>query len=444
MATSRLLTLFIFLALIFTKIGADSSITGEEVGSDGSDSSSSLKIELDQLKSKIHSLESWVDEKAQELKSKDETIAEKEKIIQEKSISIASLQKEISSFQEKGKLDVDSRVEKAYARAAELEKQVDILKKEIETKDKEKDALEVKRNESKEKGHKLNLKLENLQKIIDEQKAKIQKTERALAVAEEEMLKAKIEATSKTKDLVEVHGAWLPPWLAVHSGRCQSFVETHWKEYGKPTVDALMQKALEKKAQAGKWAAPHMETIKTQLIPAVKEQWLVMTTYVEPHVKSLTTKTVEVYEASRSTITPHIIKTQEVFDPYFQEVKKFSQPYIDQVATVAKPHVDKAHDALKPYKTKVVHACRKFLESASMYHHQVQGTVQETLKKHEMTRPLATKELVWFAASALLALPIMILFRICSSIFCKKAKKPIRNGNSNHARRKAKRGHSER
>ncbi|KAL8521853.1 hypothetical protein ACS0TY_012134 [Phlomoides rotata] len=43
-----------------------------------------------------------------------------------------------------------------------------------------------------------------LQKIIDEQKAKIRKTQRALEIAEEEMMKSKFEATSKIKELMEV------------------------------------------------------------------------------------------------------------------------------------------------------------------------------------------------------------------------------------------------
>ena len=53
-------------------------------------------------------------------------------------------------------------------------------------------------------------------------------------------------------------------------------------------------------------------------VPAIKEQWVVITTQVKPHVQSLTAKTVEVYEASRTTITPHIIRVQEIADPYFQ------------------------------------------------------------------------------------------------------------------------------
>ncbi|XP_028113114.1 uncharacterized protein LOC114311224 isoform X2 [Camellia sinensis] len=432
MAASRFLLLFsIFLALIFfaAKVSADDDApiaahehdhqqTTEQVRLDDH-SDSSLKIELDQLNSQIRALESHVVEKTQQLKSKDDIITEKEKIIHNMADSIASLQSEIASLQRKGTLDADERVRKAYALVGELEKQMEEFRKEIGTKDREKEALESQKNESEKKMAELILNLDNLQKIIEEQKTKIHKTERALQVAEEELMKAKFDATSKTNQLMEVHGAWLPPWLAVH---------------------LIHGQALEKKAQAAKWAEPHVETIKIKWIPAVQEQWVMITTSVEPHVQSLTTKATEVYKTSKSAITPHIIKVQEIVDPYYQEVKKVGKPYIDHVATVTKPHVDKVRVAIKPYTKEIVLAYGKFLESATVYHQQVQDKVQDTLQNHELTRPLATKELVWFAASALLALPIIVLPRICSVIFCKKVKKPARSGNPKNAR-KTKRGH---
>ncbi|KAH9760036.1 hypothetical protein KPL70_000029 [Citrus sinensis] len=438
MAASKLVIFSLFFALILT--AADVSIQGEDVppltASDAVDSSP-LKIELDQLKSKIRSLESHIDEKTQELKGKDEVVAQKEKAIQDKSERIVSLQKELSSLQKKETLNAAEQVDKAHARADELEKQIDNLKKESEKQQKEKEALEARAIEAEKKISDLSAKLEKLQKINDEQKSKIRKTERALKVAEEEMMRAKFEATSRSKELTEVHSAWLPPWLAVHLLQCQSLIETHWNAHGKPAMDVAIQKALEKKAQAGKWVQPHVETIKAKWliayvsdcanlftihhlkkwIPAVKEQWVVFTTNVEPHVQTLKTKTIEACEATKTAVTPHIIRVQEVVDPYFQEAKKFSKPYIDQVATVAKPHVDNVRVALKPYTKKVVRAYGKFLKSATTYHHQVQASVQEMLKKHELTSPLATKELEWFAASALLVLPVIILFRIGSAIF---------------------------
>ncbi|MBA0622557.1 hypothetical protein Godav_008088 [Gossypium davidsonii] len=478
MAAYRLLIFSLFLALVFTKIGADAS-TEPLLESDAADSSA-LKMELDQLKSKIRLLESNVEEKIRELKTKDEMIKQKDKIIEEKSDSMASLHSELSSLQKKGTSDAEERVGKAHAKALELQKQVDKLKTELEAKLKDKDYLESRATKAENKLNELNLQLENLQKINKEQENKLAKTERALKIAEEELIKAKFEATSKANELMEVHSAWLPPWLATQLIRGQAFIQTHWNQHGKPNMDMVIQKALERKALAKKWAEPHMEAIKTKWVPAAKDQWVAVTTYAEPHVQSLTAKTVEIYEVSKATITPHIIKVQETVDPYFQEAKKFSKPYIDQVATLAKPHVDKISVVMKPYTKEVVKAYGRFLESATTYHQQVhchrsesegkvvmesenmgyhlllfevalihsckevQASVQETLKKHELTRPLATKELEWFSASALLALPIIILFRIFSAIFCKKTKKRVRHTNAvHHGRRKGKRGHTD-
>ncbi|KAK4435654.1 hypothetical protein Salat_0728900 [Sesamum alatum] len=416
-----LFTLLLSLILTHFRVDADGSISADDevkvLRSDGPDSSI-----LDQLNSKIHNLESHVEEKTREIKDKDEVIAAKEKLIKEKTDSIVSLENEIASLQKKGKLDAAEQVGKAHARAAELEKQVEKLREEIALKVKEKEILEARATEAEKKASELNSKFESLQKIIDDQKAKLRKTDRALKIAEEEMIKAKLEVASKTKELMEVHGSWLPTWLAAHFNNYQ---------------------AIEKKAKAEEWAAPHVETVKTKWIPAIKEQWVVITTNVEPHVQTLTAKTVEIYEVSKNAVTPHIIKVQELADPYFQEVRKFSKPYIDQVATAARPHIDNLRTALKPYTQEAVHAYGKFLESATTYHHQVQGKVEEKLKSHELTKPLATKELVWFSASALLALPIIFLLKICSAIFGKKTKKPIRNGNSSHSRRKGKRVHSD-
>ncbi|KAG6770897.1 hypothetical protein POTOM_026598 [Populus tomentosa] len=500
MAASKLASLsilFIF-SLTLTAVVSVRADYDDITGSAAAVDSSAFKIELDQLKSKIHALESHIDEKTKELKGKDDMIALKEKIIQEKVDSIGSLQSELSSLQNNGKTDAQEQVRKAHARAGELEKQVDKLAKELETQQTKKEALEARASEAEKKISELNLKLADLAKIKEEQKSKIRKTERALKIAEEELLKTKSEATSKAKELMEnvlyiyessvnvmhlsyvhntllklangllarmksdgnsqevlefgeglynisvgktVHGAWLPPWLAVQLVHWQSLVQTHWNEHGKPAMELAIQRALEKKAQAEKWAKPHVETIKTKWVPAIKEQWVVIATQVEPLVQSLTAKTVEIYEASKITITAHIIRVQEIVDPYFQEAKKFSEPYIDQVATVTKPHVDKVRVALKPYTKEAVDAYWKFLESATTYHNQVQGTVQETLEKHELTKPLATKDSIWFIASALLALPIFILARACSSIFCKKSKKPVRNAQTSHSRRKAKRGY---
>ncbi|KAL0739275.1 hypothetical protein Bca4012_015485 [Brassica carinata] len=317
---------------------------------------------------------SQIDEKAREVKGRDELVAEKEKLLREKEDKIASLQTEVSSLQ--GTSDSAKQLGKVQARVVELEKQVEVLRNFLEQKNKEKTSTEARTNEALKKLTELNSSLDKLEKTNEEQLNKIGKLERAIKIAEEEILRTKHEATSKTKELLE------------------AYTETHWEAHGKPAVDTVILKVTEAKTQAVKWAEPHVENVKTKYIPAVKET---VATHVEPHVRTLSIKAKEAYHASKSAVSPHIVTVQELVDPYYQEAKKFSKPYVDQVATATKPHVDNIKVAMKPYTTKVIIVYTEFLESATTYHNQVQAHVEQRLKSHELTEAFATNEFVWFA-----------------------------------------------
>uniref|UniRef100_A0A7N0URM9 Uncharacterized protein n=2 Tax=Kalanchoe fedtschenkoi TaxID=63787 RepID=A0A7N0URM9_KALFE len=427
--------LFVAVAAAVLCAGVRAQEAEEAVGSVGLDSEG-LKAEIEQLKSRIHALELEKSSIALDLKHKDVIIYQKDSDIKEKSEKVVKLQSDLAAIQGKGTSDAEEKVAKAEARVADLQKQVANLEAKIGKQYKEKEAAEARAALAVQQKNELSAKLEELQKTVDLKQAKIRKTERALKAAEEEIIKIKSEANSKIEELLEAHGAWLPPWLASHLVRYQA----HWDEHGKPAVDFAFQKAWEKKSEAEKWAEPHLEVVKTKWIPALKEYWLLIVAHVEPHVKAVQAKSIKAFEASKKAVTPHIIKLNENVYPYYQEAKRVTKPYIEQVASISKPHVEKVKTALKPYTEEAVKHYGNFLESASIYHSQVQAHVKQTLKKHEWTKPFATKEFEWFAASAVLALPVMILFRIFSSACSKKSKRPSKHAH-HHGRRKAKRGH---
>ncbi|KAG6536721.1 hypothetical protein ZIOFF_001788 [Zingiber officinale] len=154
-----------------------------------------------------------------------------------------------------------------------------------------------------------------LQKTNDEQYRRIQKTEHALQVAEEELLRVQLEATTKSKEL------------------SQELATTHWKEHGQPVLDVLLQKVSEKSIQAQQFMEPHFEYSKAK--------WMFLVSSTEPYVQTVSSKAVEVYHTSKSAMSSHIAKVQEISDPYFQAAKRFSQPYVKQFATITIPHVEK-------------------------------------------------------------------------------------------------------
>ncbi|XP_057766819.1 uncharacterized protein LOC130987188 [Salvia miltiorrhiza] len=400
MATLRHFAFTLFLSLLLT--GSISNVE-DELRSNG----------MDHLSSKIRTLENRIEEKSQEIKGRDVLIAAKEMTIKENSQNIASLESEIASLRDNSNSNAVEQLGKANVRASELESQVEKLKRDLAIQIKDKEQLEARAHEVGKMASELNSKADKLEKIVDEQKTKLRKTERALQIAEEEMMKAKFETTSKTKELMKVHGAWFPPWMALHLTYCQSLLEKKWKLHAKPALEPWMQKAFEKKARAEEWVAPHVEKMRTEWLPALKEKW---DDNVEPHVQKLTKKAIEIYE---------------VVDPYFQGLRRVTRPYVTRVASAARPHVNRLQVAVEPYTKGPVRAYGKFLESATTYHYQVQDKVHEKLRSHELTKHLATKELVWFAASALLALPVVFLFRICSIVFCgKKSRKLSRRSGS--------------
>ncbi|KAG8376376.1 hypothetical protein BUALT_Bualt09G0057000 [Buddleja alternifolia] len=437
------------LPLIFVKFTlADLASQDAVVLEDQNDAESLAKtaeLKLHQLKLKISSLETSIEGQTGELERKDGSIQQLEKVIEDKSNSLASLQSAVRSLQEKGSLDVQEKIRDVNARVNELEKQIVTLKKEIEAQSRKKDKLEAQANVAEKKIEGLNLKFENLRKINDEQKLIIRNAQRALRVAEEEMLKAKLEASSVTKKLKEVRQGWLPPWISAHLVHFQSFFITQWNEHGRPTLDLTILKVsflsyqvLNKKSEVEKLVQPHLETLRTKWFPTIKEHCKAFVDDFHPLVQSVSTQAIDYYHVVHSTIKPHVIKIHEVVDPYFQETKMVMKPYIDQVSDTAKPYLDKALLFLRPYTKKVFRYHRIVTKNVQIYHSRVQANLHKTLKNYELTRPLATERLVWFMASGLMVLPMIVLFRI---LLWKEPKKRPRSTNRSHARRRAKRVH---
>lgn len=415
---------------------------------------SDLVKELEDLKSKASSLESMIEEKKSALREKEALVAEREKLLEEKSKAVTILQSEIESIQKKGAGVLEAETTKAHARVKELEKQVEKLEEVLREQKQRQQSLELHASKAENQAKEYSDKSKKLQEVVTEQKARMQKVEQALQFAEATMLKYQSEAKMKAEQLMEVHGAWLPHWLAVRLAKFQAYAAEHWAKSAMPAINVVLEKASEKASIAHNWVRPHLETAKTHWSPALKKQWQQAMVSLAPHVETVKSKAIEGYEVSRDTIKPHLVKAHESLSPHVQTAKDLCRPYIDQVVAASQPHIEKVVAAsqphiekvtviLQPYTKPIANAYGRFLTTATKYHRQLQRSVRQTLKKYELTADLATKELVWFMASALLALPVFGILMAYSSVFSsgKKARKPGRNNPTGHVHKKHKRRH---
>lgn len=400
-----------------------------------------LAFELERLKSETSKLELILEEKNIDINTQSKLIAEREKEIEYKSQAITSLQA-VVDLQKKASGHENTQIEKVYARISELEKKVESLKGSIRNQKQELNSLELRADEAEKKAQEKVLKYEKMENFVAERWIQIRQTEQALHIAEEIMLRAQAEAAAKTDDLMKAYGALLPPWIAVRLLEFKELMVSYWAQHGEPVINPLREKASEKVAAANEWAKLHFD-VKIKWGSTVEKQWQQLIIFASPHIKNVKARSIERFEALWNVLRPHLVRGREFVEPHAQMVRKFSRPYIAKAASVVRPHLDKARVVLSPCTDQAAAAYRRFLASATSYHYQLQGFVRKTLNKHELTTALATKELSWFLASALLALPLFGILMLYPLICCvnRKAIKSDQQIDTGNGRRKPKHRH---
>ncbi|KAF7806664.1 Coiled-coil domain-containing protein [Senna tora] len=332
----------------------------------------------------------------------------------------------VRNASQKSHAEPESSISSLRFELEQLKKKISILESAIEKSyhelRSEDDDITEMENDSLEKSESISSlqnKIETLefQKVSDKQKTTLHMTEQALQAPEEEKMKVEPETTSMKS--------------------AKSLIVSHWKFSWRPALDASFPKILEKLAKLRRDGEMCIETLKTEGIPVMKDQWLDFLSSFGPHFESLTAKTIEAYHATKNYLLPSIVKLQNADSPFIQEALKFAKPYINQIEIMTKTCMDSMVVTLEPYSRKLVCAYRMLVTSAITYHKKV----QQMLKTNELSRSFASMELAWFAATALLCLPFVFLCKLYSAIFRKKARKFRRAPHSNHIRRKLKRPH---
>ncbi|CAN8268572.1 unnamed protein product [Cochlearia groenlandica] len=114
----------------------------------------------------------------------------------------------------------------------------------------------------------------------------------------------------------------------------------------------------------------------------------------------------------QKAFTPHLIHGFKVSCYYLKVIRTHTYPYTTRFLTIAQPHLEKAQVALEPYTKNVRHCFKKLVSSTKIYHQQA----QEMLKNNKVTKPVATMDLAWVAATALVGFPLIFAIKMLSAI----------------------------
>ncbi|KAL0687332.1 hypothetical protein Bca4012_087009 [Brassica carinata] len=370
MAFSKPLFFLVLLTLSLSREVASSSSSSEN---NGCSNGAHEHCSVDELKSTVSSLQSIIKEKNQELHSKEEQIRVLELYIREKSYLFET---DIDFIQSENPVKHGSEAEeKVY----ELEKQVLRLKGEVE----------------------------------------LQRNKRLQVEARAETADEKVEEFNSKVENIDMKWFFSKLGLKPNKTQLQAYLKTLWHQHLSPNLHITLQQVSLKIKQVQKWSEPHIETMSSKWIPSIKEACVTLTIYLEPKVHYLTEKSIEVLSMSKQAFTPHIIQGFDVSRYYLEVIRTHTSPYTSQIMTIAKPHLEKVQVALEPYTEHVRHGFKKLVDSTKVYHQQA----QEMLKNNEITKPVATMDLAWVGATALIGFPLIFIIKFLSAVSNPKGKR---------------------
>ncbi|EFH43627.1 EMB1353 [Arabidopsis lyrata subsp. lyrata] len=125
----------------------------------------------------------------------------------------------------------------------------------------------------------------------------------------------------------------------------------------------------------------------------------------------------------KTQVSQKIEQVQKWSEPHIETlnsvIRIHTHPYTTRIMTLTKPHLERVQVALEPYTENVRHGFKKLVNSTKIYHQQA----QEMLKNNEITKPIATMDLAWVGATALIGFPLIFIIKLLSAVSNPKRKK---------------------
>ncbi|KAG0527362.1 hypothetical protein BDA96_06G227100 [Sorghum bicolor] len=333
------------------------------------------------LRSKVASLED-------EISRRKEETSELESVVRDRTAQMATLVGDLELLQ-KLNLGDDESVMKANTHDGMLEKQIERLGNDLEDQIRKGESLEARAIEAERSLEEFGRKLEHAEKTNIDQKKKIQDLSDRLQYAEDKLSTLENEAKSKAEELAKVHGMWLPHWLSVRVLRYQ------------------------------------------KLVPVAKDHLDALRNTTAALASAVANCTSTAYRVCRDVIQACAVTAGGFADNYWQ-------PYLSRIVAASEPHLSRASVVLEPYMRPATSAWRSLVSFTSEYHHQVQNGVKRLLEGNELLTPLSVSadKLAWITAPALLALPVLSIYKIVSAIVRYPIGK-IRRGRTDYKDRQA-------